>query len=114
MTRIVAVEDGEAGAVNELIVGAVVQQDDAGWGEDGCRAGFSHTRVELSGTDGEHGRVERLGPVDEVGGVDESGLIGLVGGGAEKIHPVLAVDFYGHDGSRLRPADVPFALIGRP
>src|SRR6266705_69722 len=46
--RIAAVEDGNAGAIDELIVGAVVNENDAARGEDRRRAGLDDTRVKFS------------------------------------------------------------------
>ena len=111
MAWIFAVEDGKAGAVNGIIVGSVVHQDDAGWGEDGCGAGFNHSRVETSGTGGEDGLVESLGPVDEVGGVSESDLAELGAADAVKIHPVFAIDLLRYDSSGLSPGFVPLAFV---
>src|SRR5271167_4613841 len=112
MARVFAVEDGDAGAIDEVVVGSVVKKDDAGRREDGRGAGLGYTGVELSGADGEDGLVQSFGPMDEVGRIGEAHLIGLVGAGAEEIHPVFAVDFFGDDGSGFGPTDIPFALIG--
>jgi hypothetical protein len=38
---ILAVEDGEAGAVDEFVIGAVVDEDDATGRKDGCGAGLA-------------------------------------------------------------------------
>src|SRR5258708_7660215 len=46
---IAAVEDGNAGAINEMVVGAVVDEDDALLGEDWRRAGFYDAGVKHSG-----------------------------------------------------------------
>src|SRR6266699_2393921 len=57
-------------------------------------------------------RVCRFGPVKQIVGVGKTHLVGLVGGGAEPVHPIFAIDFYGDDGAGLGPADVPVALVG--
>src|SRR5580658_6281430 len=57
MTGILAVEDGEPSAVNEVIVGAVVHQDNPGWRQDGCGSGFNHSGVETSWTRRKNGPI---------------------------------------------------------
>src|SRR6267154_3147985 len=61
---IVAIEHRHGGAVDEMVVGAVVDEDDAAVGEDGRRAGFDYPGIEFSGATGEDGRGGGFGPVD--------------------------------------------------
>ncbi len=42
LARIFAIKDRHAGAVRELVVGAVVNENNSGWCEDGSRSGLGH------------------------------------------------------------------------
>ena len=65
--RVAAVEEGDGGAVGEMVVGGVVDEEDAGGGEDGWGAGLDDAGVETVGAAGEDGGWGFLGPVQEIG-----------------------------------------------
>src|SRR5882762_1599433 len=68
---IAPVEDGDAGAIDKFVVGAVVDQEDAARCEDWRGAGLDHARVELPRTAWKNRRVGCFGPVNEIGRVGE-------------------------------------------
>src|SRR6266481_486850 len=90
---IVAVEDGDGSTVDEIVVGAVVNEDDTVGRENRRRTGFDDARIKFSGAARKNRSLRGFGPVNEIGGVREPHLVGLVDGGAEPVHPILAVDF---------------------
>src|SRR5947199_9418920 len=118
LARVAAVEDGDGGAIDELVVGAVVNEDDATVSEDGRRAGLDHAGVKHSRAAGEDGSSGGFGRGQVSCGPREAHLVGLVrlaglaGGGAEPVHPILAVDFFGDDGAGLGPTFVPVSFVG--
>ena len=110
-SRIVAVEDGNAGAVCELVIGAVVDEINPVWGYDGRRSRFRDPRIKLTFPHRQHRRSCGLGPVDKVGGIGQPCLVFVVGGRAEEIHPVFPVDLFRYDRARLGPTDVPVSSV---
>src|SRR6266568_4030977 len=110
--RIAAVEDGNAGAIDEMVVGAVVNEDDAARGEDRRRAGLDDARIKFSGAARENRSLRGFGPVEKIARIREAHLIGLVRGGAEPVHPVFSADFFRDDGAGLGPAYVPVSFVG--
>jgi len=108
----VRVEDGDGGSIDELVVSAVVYEDDTAIGEDGWRAWFDDAGVKHSGAAREDGSGGGFSPVEQIVGVGEAHLVSFVGGGAEPVHPIMAVDFFGDDGAGLGPTDVPVAFVG--
>src|SRR6266850_2338866 len=110
---IAAVEDGDGGAIDKLIVGTVVDQDDAALGENRWGTGLDDARVKLSRAARKNRRGCGFGPVKEIGGIGEPHLVSLVGGSAKPVHPVFAVDFFGDDSARFRPRDIPISLVRR-
>jgi len=112
LARVVAVEDCDRSAVNQLVIAAVVDQHNAVGRQDRRWSRLDNAGVELSRTARQYRRLRRFGPVHEVGRVCQSHLVILIGSRTEKIHPVLAVDFLGHDRARLGPTGVPVALVG--
>ena len=64
--RIVEVEDRHACAVDEFVVGAIVNEHDAFWGEDGRRARLDDSRIELAGPTGQHRRFRLFPPMHEI------------------------------------------------
>src|SRR5258708_7888136 len=109
---IVAVEDSNSGAVDEMIVGTVVNQHDALLGEDWWGAGLDDAGVKHSGATRKDGSLCGFGPVKEIGGVGEAHLVGLIGGSAEPVHPIFAVDLLGNNGAGFCPAFVPISFVG--
>ncbi len=69
---VVAVEDSDGGAVDEILVGAVVDKDDALLSEDWRGAGFYDAGVKYSGAAGKDRSLRGFGPVEEIGGVGEA------------------------------------------
>ena len=55
LAGIFAVEDGDAGALNKIIVGAVVNQDNSFGSENRRRAGLDDAGIEFSRAGREHG-----------------------------------------------------------
>ena len=49
LPRIIPVEDGDSGAVHQLIVRPVINQNDPIWRNDGRRPGFRDARIEAAG-----------------------------------------------------------------
>src|SRR6266851_5337111 len=60
---IAGVENGNAGAIDELVVGTVVNEDNATRGEDRRRAGLDDTRVKFSRAARENRSLRGFGPV---------------------------------------------------
>src|SRR2546428_2805208 len=110
---IVAVENGDTSAVHKMVVGAVVDEQDAARGEERRGTGFDDARVKHARAARENGRFGSFGPVKQIVRIGEAHLVGLVGGGAEPVHPILAVDFCGGDGARLGPTFVPVSFVSR-
>ena len=77
-TRIFEIENRDAGSIDQLVVGAVVNQNDPLFCHDGSRARFSDAGIKLSRAHGQNGRVSGLSPMNQVGGVSQSGLILIV------------------------------------
>ena len=109
---IVAVENGDAGAIDELVVRSVVDKDDTARGEDRRRAGLDNARIKFSRPAREDRSFCCFGPVIHIVGVGKPHLVSLVRSGAEPVHPILAVDLFGHDSAGLRPTFVPVSLVG--
>ncbi len=112
LAGIAAVEDGNAGAIDEMIVGAVVNEDDAAPGEDRRRAGLDDAGIKFSRAARENRSLRGFRPVEKIARIREAHLIGLVRGGPEPVHPILAFDFFGDDSAGLGPTLVPVAFVG--
>src|SRR3989442_4433036 len=108
---VAAVEDSNAGAIDEMTVGAVVYKDDAARGEDRRRAGLDDAGIKFSRAARENRSLRGFGPVEKIARIREAHLIGLVRGGAEPVHPILAVDFFRDDCAGFRSALVPVSLV---
>src|SRR6266571_6646812 len=72
-----------------------------------------HPRVEVPRTTRQYRRFRRFGPVHQVGGVRQSCLIRFFSGRSQEIHPVLAINFFWNDRTRLRPGHVPVSFLRR-
>src|SRR5216684_3252303 len=84
-----------------------LNEDDAARGEDRRRAGLDDAGIKFSGAARENRSLRGFGPVEKIARIREAHLVGLVRGGAEPVHPILAVDFFGDDGAGLGPTLVP-------
>src|SRR5713101_4081703 len=109
---ILAIEDRDAGAIHKFVVGAVVDQDDAARCEDRWRTGLDHARIKFFRAARQHRRGGRFRPVNQIGGIRQAHLVGLVRGSTKPVHPILAVDFFGHDGPGLGPGHIPVSFVG--
>src|SRR6266851_922557 len=109
---IAAVEDGYAGAIDEIVVGAVVDQHDALLREGWRGPRLDYAGVKFSGTARENWSFDRFRPVDQIGRVREAHLVSLVGGSAEPVHPIFAINFFGNDSAGFGPTFVPVSLVG--
>src|SRR6516162_5839956 len=65
--RILTVEEGDSSAINELIVGAVVDQNDSFRSQNRRRPWLDHARVEPARASRQHRGLGRFGPMNEVG-----------------------------------------------
>src|SRR5260370_692747 len=81
-------------------------------GVEGGRAGLDAARSNLSGAARKARSLRGFGPVKEIGGVGEAHLVGLIGGSAEPVHPIFAVDLLGNNGAGFCPAFVPISFVG--
>src|SRR6266404_4901915 len=68
--------------------------------------------VFFRGEDGSVRAVENFAGIVAVEDADGSTVDEIVVGGAEPVHPILAVDFLGHDRAGLRPTSVPVSFVG--
>src|SRR6266436_5542065 len=107
-----AIEDGYGGAVDQIVIGTVVNENDALGRENRRRTGFDDAGVKHSGAARKNGSLRGFGPVNEVGGPGEAHLVGLVGSSAEPVHPILTVDSLGHDRAGFGPTFVPVPFVG--
>ncbi len=63
---IVTVEDSDGGAIDELVVGAVVDEDDAALSEDGRGAGLDNAGVKHADATRKDRSFRGFGPVNEI------------------------------------------------
>src|ERR1700730_419309 len=71
-TWIVAVEDGNSSAIDELIIGAIVDEDDATRRQNRWRAWLDDARIKHSGAARKNRRRGRFGPVNQISRVRET------------------------------------------
>src|SRR5207248_742441 len=113
LARILAGEYGNSSAIDEMIVGSIVDEYNAVFRENWWWTGLYYTGIEPPGTPRDYGDLCRIRPVDKVRRLSQSHLIVLVCTGAQKIHPVFAIYLLRHDRPRFCPADVPMSFVGR-
>src|SRR5579871_1633451 len=109
---IMLVEQHPAGAVNQVIVSAVVYKEYAVVGDDRRRAGLDHAGIELARAARQHGLREGIGPMEQIGGPCQAHLVGVVGLGAQVVHPPFAGNLARDDGAGLGPLHIPFSFVG--
>src|SRR6516162_1602340 len=97
--RIFAIEDRNCGAINQLVIGAVVDQNNTLRGHNRRRPGFHYAGVKLSWPSRQDRRLGGISPVNQVSRIGKPHLVVLVRCCPEKVHPVFAVDFLRHNGA---------------
>src|SRR6202043_4119918 len=64
---IVPIEDRNPGTVYKFVVGAVIDENDSIWRDDGRGTRLGNPRVELTGTHGQCGNLRGIRPVQQIG-----------------------------------------------
>src|SRR5207248_11061571 len=113
LTRIMGCEERHSGAIHQLIVGAVVYQQNPIFCDNWRWPRLDHSRIEFAYTLREHGLHSRLSPMNKITRICKPGLVGSVSTRSKEIHPVSAAKFLRNDRARLCPLHVPIAFIRR-
>src|SRR5262249_38876770 len=97
LARVVAIEDGDARPIDKIVVGAVIDEEDA-VGRENRRGGWVDGRwIEFFRTTRANWCFCCFRPVSQGLFSRESHLVGLVFSSAEPVHPIFTINFLGED-----------------
>src|SRR5579883_2203565 len=110
---IAAIKKDPACPVNQMVVGAIINQENTLRKDDRRRAWLHDSRIKLAAPRGHHRMMESIPPVQKVRGLRDSHLTGFILRLPQIIHPIFPADFHWNDSARLCPSHVPCAAVGR-
>src|SRR5579864_512421 len=107
------IEQRPAGSINVVVVGAVVNQKNAVLCDNRRGTGLYYLRVEHLGAAGQNGMIERIRPVKQVVRGGNPHLGHLLWRIAQIVHPILAINLLGNNGTGFGPTHIPFPFVCR-